>query len=67
MDKLLELIKALETAHMPLVAREMRLELAKRDNALEAARLLCANLRHGGVGHARLIDNFQTMDEAIFS
>jgi len=67
MDKLLELINEIGKTTMPNYAREMRLELEKRDKALEAARLLCANLRHGGQGHMTLVDNFQEVDEAIFT
>jgi hypothetical protein len=34
-------------------------------DALEAARLLCANLQNGGVGSETLVDNFQILDEKI--
>lgn len=34
-------------------------------DALEAARLLCANLQHGGVGHMTLVENFDINDAKI--
>lgn len=34
-------------------------------DALEAARLLCANLDNGGVGSATLVDNFRLQDDKI--
>lgn len=34
-----------------------------RDKVLEAARLLCANLRHGGHGHMTLVENFEKFDD----
>lgn len=34
-------------------------------DALEAARLLCANLDNGGVGRATLVDNFRLRDEKV--
>lgn len=34
-------------------------------NALEAARLLCANIGNGGVGMQTLADNFGILDDAI--
>jgi hypothetical protein len=45
-----------------LALRETISELTKMENALQAARLLCANLEHGGYGHAALVDNFQRLD-----
>ncbi len=35
------------------------------NEALEAARLLCANLRNGGTGHMTLVENFDKLDGAI--
>ena len=35
------------------------------DNALDAARVLCANLDNGGIGKQTLIDNFRLLDESI--
>jgi hypothetical protein len=34
-------------------------------DALEAARLLCANLDNGGVGSATLVDNFRLQDDKV--
>lgn len=34
-------------------------------DALEAARLLCANLQNGGVGSNTLVDNFQIQVDKI--
>lgn len=36
-----------------------------RDKALEAARLLCANLDNGGHGHMTLVENFHNIDDKI--
>ncbi len=41
---------------------ETACELLKMEKALQAARLLCANLEHGGTGHMALVDNFQRLD-----
>ena len=35
------------------------------EDALKAARLLCANLERGGEFHATLVDNFRLLDESI--
>ena len=35
------------------------------EKALEAARLLCANLDNGGIGSARLVDNFRNFDDKV--
>lgn len=35
------------------------------DDALQAARLLCANLDNGGHGKQTLIDNFRILDDKI--
>lgn len=35
------------------------------EDALSAARLLCANLERGGEGHATLVDNFRLLDDSI--
>jgi uncharacterized protein (UPF0335 family) len=35
------------------------------NDALQAARLLCANLDNGGVGHKTLVENFRKLDEEI--
>lgn len=36
-------------------------KIEKMERALEAARLLCANLRNGGVGHMSLVENFDKL------
>ena len=35
------------------------------NKALEAARLLCANLHHGGHGHMTLVQNFENLDAEV--
>ena len=35
-----------------------------KEKTLEAARLLCANLRNGGTGHMTLVDRFEEIDNA---
>lgn len=34
-------------------------------DALQAARMLCANLETGGTGHMSLVENFRKLDEKI--
>ena len=35
------------------------------EEVLQAARLLCANLDNGGVGHKSLVENFRKLDEEV--
>jgi hypothetical protein len=43
----------------------LRDQFVKMNRALADARLLCANLRRGGVGHMTLVENFQDTDGLV--
>jgi glutamate formiminotransferase len=45
--------------------QEVLTYLVESDKALKAARLLCANLRHGGIGHKTLVDAFHDADANV--
>ena len=42
----------------------IRNEYRAMEKALEAARLLCANLANGGQGHMTLVNNFHNLDNS---
>jgi hypothetical protein len=65
-DKLRWALENAITSYAQAWADELNaIDKAKRDKALEAARLLCANLDNGGVGHKSLVENFRKMDEEV--
>lgn len=37
--------------------------MEKMERVLEMARLLCANLEHGGVGHMSIVNKLRDMDD----
>jgi hypothetical protein len=39
--------------------------MEQMEKVLERARLLCANLENGGVGHMTLVRSFQELDEKL--
>jgi hypothetical protein len=45
-------------------AEEILKEYRAMEKALEAARLLCANLANGGHGHMTLVNNFHNLDNS---
>jgi hypothetical protein len=39
--------------------------MAKMERVMEMARLLCANLEHGGVGHMTIVNKLREMDDLV--
>jgi hypothetical protein len=58
--------EAHELSEKLIVCRREKKEFKEStDKALQAARLLCANLDNGGVGHKSLVENFRKLDEEV--
>lgn len=45
--------------------KEILRAIQAQQNALDAANLLCANLRRGGNGHMTLVDNYEILCDRI--
>jgi hypothetical protein len=45
------------------LVRDTISEVQHMQRALEAARLLCANLDNGGTGHQALVNHFRELDD----
>jgi hypothetical protein len=63
MSKIEDNLHALEMNNVDV--SYLRDQFAKMQTALGDARLLCANLRHGGQGHMTLVENFQDTDALV--
>ena len=65
-DKLRWALENAITSYAQAWADELNaVEKEHSDKALQAARLLCANLDNGGVGHKSLVENFRKFDEEV--
>jgi hypothetical protein len=61
-----DLANAIEDAHQDVKPAKSASDILKlKEDALQAARLLCANLDNGGIGSKALVDNFRSIDELI--
>jgi hypothetical protein len=60
-----DFLKLLQDNFVDINIDEIRKLFNDRDKALEAARLLCANLRRGGTGHMTLVENFEDLDADV--
>lgn len=63
MTNINEIIATLDASGEGRLAYDLAQMIRQKDDALEAARLLCANLDNGGVGHMTLVEHFRSLDE----